>query len=556
MEIKHFIQPVRRWWWLIVTAMVLGALFSYLAVRNEPQVYQARATLFSGRAIDDPNPSGSDFILSQQLARAYADIGQQTPVRQATMQALGLRRLPQVNVRNPPNTSLVEILVVDTDPVRSQAVANEMANQLIMLSPSAGNEEERSSSQRFIQGQIGDLEEQIRLTEEEIETAEAELAGVFSAQEIADAEAAITALQNKLNSLRQIYASLLASSQEEASNTLTIIEPATVPTAPIGPNILSTILAATGISLAVATAAAFVLEYIDDRIRNPEDVERVLGERPIATIPQITLPEGTSPLITMKQPLSPAADSFRTLNTLLEVTSGRNTHSTVLVTSPGIRDGKSFIASNLSVVMAQSGYRVLLIDGDLLRPTQHLLFELPNEYGLVDILTYFAIMTEMNGSGKPVYDEIVLEQAIQSTDTLGLDVMTSGAVGRMSHDLLTVRRVDWLFEILVDRYNVIIFDGPPILAVSSSSLLSSQVDRSLLVVNAASTRRGELRETMGRLNTVFANTVVMLNRFTPSSADYSYYYQRTYHTQIDRSEQQSNSSRVRKGLRNLLPGRG
>ena len=98
-ELKEYILPLRKWWWLIVAATLVATVASFLATQQQPPIYQSRTTLMVGRAIENPNPSGNDLWLTQQLASTYADIAKRSPIRQATMDALGLSWLPEYNVR-------------------------------------------------------------------------------------------------------------------------------------------------------------------------------------------------------------------------------------------------------------------------------------------------------------------------------------------------------------------------------------------------------------------------------------------------------------------------
>ncbi|HET6446229.1 MAG TPA: hypothetical protein VFI27_16805, partial [candidate division Zixibacteria bacterium] len=227
MELKDYIAPLRKWWWLIVAAGLVAGLASFYAASQQPSLYQARTTLMIGRAIDNPNPSGNEFWLTQQLAQTYAEIASREPVRVASMDALGMTWLPEYSVRAVPDTQLIEIGVTDSDALRAEAVANQLASQLIQQSPTNVEQDERSR-QSFINTQLDNLELNITATEDEIASFRDELASVFSASQIASAQSQITALQAKLNSLQSNYANLLANSRQGAINTLNIIEPATV----------------------------------------------------------------------------------------------------------------------------------------------------------------------------------------------------------------------------------------------------------------------------------------------------------------------------------------
>src|SRR5687768_14227278 len=129
MDIQAYLRPVFRWWWLILAATLLAAVSSYLQVRQQPPLYVASTTLIIGRAFDDPNPTGSELTLGQQLAETYADLAQRRVVREATMTALGLTSLPEYSASPLPNRQLLEITVIDTSPERAKAVADELANQ-------------------------------------------------------------------------------------------------------------------------------------------------------------------------------------------------------------------------------------------------------------------------------------------------------------------------------------------------------------------------------------------------------------------------------------------
>ena len=137
MELREILAPLLRWWWLIVAAVGVAVVSSLFTGLQQPPIYQSATTVMIGRAIDNPNPDYMQFYASQQLATTYAEIASRDIVRRGTMQALGLDWLPAYTVQPVPNTQLLEISVTDTDPVRASVVANEVANQLILQSPTA-----------------------------------------------------------------------------------------------------------------------------------------------------------------------------------------------------------------------------------------------------------------------------------------------------------------------------------------------------------------------------------------------------------------------------------
>jgi capsular polysaccharide biosynthesis protein len=147
MELKKYIFPLRKWWWLVVASTLIAAIFSLLSNLRQPTIYQARTTLMIGTTINNPNPSSNELFLGQQLAATYADLANREIVRNATMNALGMKGLPDYIARALPNTQLIEITVNDTDPERAQKVANQLAAQLILIGPIGAQSEERAVEQ-------------------------------------------------------------------------------------------------------------------------------------------------------------------------------------------------------------------------------------------------------------------------------------------------------------------------------------------------------------------------------------------------------------------------
>ena len=117
-DLREIVQPLRKWWWLLLAAALLAGVSSTFYLLRQPSLYQSRTTLVVGSFIQDPNPSGNDFYLTQQLAATYADFIQRGAVRQATMAALGMDWLPDYSADA--NAQLLEITVTDVDPQRAQ----------------------------------------------------------------------------------------------------------------------------------------------------------------------------------------------------------------------------------------------------------------------------------------------------------------------------------------------------------------------------------------------------------------------------------------------------
>ncbi|GAB4557672.1 MAG: hypothetical protein Kow0047_02160 [Anaerolineae bacterium] len=529
MDLKTYMKPLLKWWWLLLLASLIATVSSYLATRQQPPIYSSRVTLMVGRVIEDPNPSNNELWLSQQLAGTYADIVRREPIRRATMEALGLDWLPQYSARVVPNTQLLEITVVDTNPQRAQAVANELARQLIRQSPT-GMDQDEQRRQAFINQQLDELEKSIIQTREEITKKQEELARLFSARQLADTQAQIASLQSKLSTLQSNYANLLANTQRGAINTLTVIEPAALPTYPIGPNKLATIGLAALIGLAVAAGAAFLMEYLDDTLRSPEQVEAELALTTLGGVPIIHEIRDSDGIFAIAEQ-SAAMEAYRLLRTNLQFAAVDQPVHMIQVTSSGASEGKSLSVANLGLTLAMAGHEVILVDADLRRPTLHRLFGLQNNVGLTTAL---------------LEDRPDLQLVLRPTAVERLSVLTSGPLPPNPAELLGTARMQALLADLQRHADFVLIDSPPTLGLADALILATQVDGVIFVVDASHTRRDQAKRAVSALRQVKARVIgVVLNRLPPGTDSYAYYYYYGYRS----SEEAGNGSGIRSAAR-------
>jgi len=518
MEIKNYIAPLLKWWWLIITAAILASATSYFVVRQEPILYQSKATILIGNPFASLNPDSSELWASTQLAEAYAGFAQREPVRDATMKALNLDWLPQYSVTVPPRTQFIEVVVIDSDPQRAQIVANEIANQLIQLSPS-GADQERNKRQDFIDQQLDDLQKQIEETRSEIETRQFELGELVSAREIAEAQGQIAALQSKLSTLQLNYSAILSNSQDQATNILNIIEPATLPQYPIGPQKALTIILSGVLGAVLAGSAAYLLEYLDDRIESPQELERIANVPILPSIPR-SKNIATGPLVTIGQPRAPVSEVFRDLRTRVQFSELDKANRTILVTSANPGEGKSFIAANLSIVFAQAGFKTLLIDADLRLPDQHKMFELSNRFGLTDILRNPNNLVNQETTFSD------LDDYLSKIPGVTLDVITRGSPTNNPSELLGSPTMRELLVYVAKQYDFVFIDSAPSLSLTDSLILGRRVGGVLLVVSAKGTRRNQVKLLVSRFRDVNANLIgITLNKLAQKNIgyyDYSY----------------------------------
>jgi protein-tyrosine kinase len=214
-------------------------------------------------------------------------------------------------------------------------------------------------------------------------------------------------------------------------------------------------------------------------------------------------------LLSFFEPKSPIAEAYRTLRTNIQFAGvSRNLHS-LMVTSSGPGEGKSTTISNLAIVTAQAGKKVLLIDADLRKPTVHRTFSLSNRLGLTSLLI-----------GQGERDEVV-----HHLEEYGIDVITSGPIPPNPAELLGSRSMKELLEVLKEQYDMVFIDSPPILAVTDAQLLATYVDGVLLVLSSGKVQREHAKKSKALLDHVGANVIgTVLNNKKINSESYYYYY--------------------------------
>lgn len=315
------------------------------------------------------------------------------------------------------------------------------------------------------------------------------------------------------------------------------VDKALVPGSPVSPNHRNHIAGGLGAGLVLAVAFAFLLGQLDRRIKRVEDVE-ALGLPMLGILPQIAEENGVSntrlrrqrkhrpdevPLkaggrdtIVQTHPMSAAAECCRTIRTNLTFMSASQPSSSFVVTSALPREGKTTVATNLAITVAHSGKHVLLIDSDLRRPRVHKVFGVDGRRGLTNLLV---------GEG-------TLNRTAAETDVPGLDVLPCGPIPPNPSELLHSERFGHMLHDAENKYDRIIFDSPPLGAVTDAAVIAPQVGGAILVIKVQQTTRDGLRTGLRQLRDVGANIVGgILNEIDLTSSDYRYdgYYYYYYH---------------------------
>ena len=538
MELKEYWNILKRWWWLMVACVLVAAGSSYIGTRGMPRIYQATTTVMVGQTLQQANPTSSDMYISQQLAQTYAQMVQRQPILGGAARALGLEYTPSpdtISTRQVPGTQLLEIGVRDTIPVRAQALADEIANQLILQSPAAHEDAER---QAFIRQRLVGLETNIQQTEKEITEEQTKLEAANSARAIQQYQANINALEQKLSSYESTYATLLSSVQG-GTNYISIVEPASLPYTPISPNVAETVLLAAAIGLGLAVGGAVLIEFLDDTIKSPDEAVRLTQLPVLGAIARIDGESYGEKLIVHQQPRSTITEAFRVLRTNVRFSFVDRPMRTLMVTSPGPSEGKSVTLANLAVAMAQSGRRVIVVDTDLRRPMLHTIFNVSNTDGLSN-----ALLTPESG----------VEPYLQETGVENLRLLSCGPLPPNPAEVLGSERMGAMIETLLTEADLVLFDSPPVLLVTDAAVLAARivVGGVLLVVDVGKTRRGMAKRAVEELQRVHANLLgVVVNRISVRRG--GEYYHQYYQNYTDHHGDGQKRSRSRTGLQRLLP---
>ncbi|MBS4218980.1 CpsD/CapB family tyrosine-protein kinase [Bacillus sp. FJAT-49711] len=218
---------------------------------------------------------------------------------------------------------------------------------------------------------------------------------------------------------------------------------------------------------------------------------------------------GKRKLIAKLNPKSPVSEQYRTIRTNIQFSAVDEDIRTLMVTSSGPGEGKSTTTANLAVVFTQQGKKVLLVDADMRKPTVHYTFGMTNTYGLTNVLTR----------------QMELNEAVKTTDIPTLDILTSGPIPPNPAELLSSKAMKDFFERSKDQYDMVIFDTPPVLAVTDAQVLANQCDGTILVVSSGKTEFESAQKTKDLLVSAKAKLLgVVLNNKKIEKNDYYYYY--------------------------------
>lgn len=367
---------------------------------------------------------------------------------------------------------------------------------------------------KALQGQIDELQNKIRAT---FETTLKNLSKQESdiSKRLADYEASLRKLPaaerelarfTRVTKVNANIFTFLLQKQEEARiaqaatiSNIKIVDPAITPENPVKPNKRKNILLGLLVGLMLGVGLAFFHDYMDDTIKDDEDARKILNWPLLAIIPHIQT-AGTdgshtdANLVSYQQPKSVAAEAFRSLRTGLHFAAVRQQQKVIMVTSTFPGEGKTTISANFAETLAQNGSKVLLIGGDLRRPTLHKIFNFPNVPGLTELIA----------------GDCELNKIVHRTSISKLDVLSAGTSPPNPAELLGSERMLKLLSFLQNGYDYIIIDAPPVLAVSDTSIMVALCDAMVVVIETGRVPQKAIRRVQEILAGVGAPIVGMV----------------------------------------------
>jgi non-specific protein-tyrosine kinase len=493
---------VERWWYILVLCPVAAGIMGFVILQRTPSVYEASETL-AVRPVTGPE-GVPDLQAAQALADSYAEQVRANPILTAAARSVGLPDSPpgelssQVQARRLTNTALVRVTVQSTDPV----VAADLASAVVQTFMHRNAEDQAgrlSATQDNLMKVVGDLQAGQDARNRQIDDLRTEPAS-------ASRDAQITRLQDQISQLQASQSVAARGLQDvqlaiaRSSTDLSVIDPAVPPTAPVRPNRLLSVAMAILAGIFAGLGIAWLAQHFDDRLRDAQAVQAGLELPTLARIPR-----SGARLSAFDQTDRAVAAGFRELRSKL-VALGDQGPAVLGITSVHEGEGKSTVAANLAMALAQTGRKVVLVDANLARPAQARFFELKEGPGLSGCLT-----------GR-VTDPTEL---LQTSGMPNLYVLTAGSATREVADpaaLLLSKQVGGVLDELEGACDVLIVDTPALWGGPESAALNGRMAAVVLVLDVRRARQRDIEPVLAAIREAGTAVVgVVLNRVRAAS---------------------------------------
>src|SRR5919202_3490302 len=521
MELYNTLRIIRKQLWLILltTLVAAGSAAIIDHLQHSRTMYIATATLFLNPNVPNggllgPNPADNlqSRIDLQTLVATYdAYFRDPNGAARAVLRSIALPMTKEqlagaISTQLVPNTLIYNVSVTGYDKAQVYAAADALAQTFVAIDQ--GKQFSRTSvavskaTSSFFDALINRTRLQL-------------LAVLHSKSTPAQQYKQVVALQNRLIALQNAEAQGVSSAGPAALSTANYV--GTTPAAVLTPSAFAknaVLFSALG-GLIIGVALALLREYLDSSLRSAEELAEVLSLPVLATVNVFrstswhdrrraradaagppSPDDAKASLVTLSDPFHPGSEAFRNLRTGILFAGAARTVRMIVITSAGPSEGKSVIAANLAIVMAQAGSRVILVDADMRRPSQHALFNLAGTTGLSSL--YLAGEQDLVPA---------LLSALQQTPVPTLRVLGAGVLAPNPAELLASARTGALIAGLKEQADIVIFDTPPMALLTDAVILASHADGTVLVTRARATRRDVATADRAKLANVNAHVL-------------------------------------------------
>ena len=487
MSLRDYGAVIWRRRWLVIVALVSATTAALTLTSLQTPVYSASSELLV-------QPRGQDGLFGDQVVNlneraidTEIQVIEGEQVRLRVQENLGLDREPaSAEAAAVGQTDVIRITVRDSSASNAATLADAYAVAYIEVRREQAVDELLAASAE-VQSAIDDLRSQIDALPSEDPRRPALVAQLAN-------------FQTTLDQLR-VDAAL-------RTGGAAIIRSAEVPSSPVEPTPARTAVFAAVIGLLIGVGAAFLIDYLDDKVRDEDELERAV-EAPVLAVVPVDPPPDNRPL-SISSPEHSSVEAYRGLRTNLQFLGLDRPLRVIQLTSSFAAEGKTTTSTNLAVVLAQAGHRVALVDADLRRPTVHDVMGVPQSPGLTDLLL---------GAES---DKVV--QRVRVNAETSLSVYPSGEPPSNPSEMLSGQRTRQLLAEMGEHYDYVIVDSAPVLPVTDSVALTTAADGVLVVAQAGRITAKDAAETMERLRRVSAPILgLVLNQAKKSRRDaYAY----------------------------------
>lgn len=481
---------------LTVLLVVVGAMTATFLQRP---VYEAGTKLLlqprGGGSVFGPETAAG--VDPARVAKTEIEVIESRLVRLAVQRALGGSVRLDVSVRPVEGSDVLEVRARSGEAAQAAAVANAYARAYLDLRRQQ-SADELVAGAAAIQAKVAELQRQID--------------AVRAAPRPADASAAATSadplLENLLNQQSLLNQRLDEAQVDAALRTVgaQLLAPAVPPVSPVEPRPVRNGALALGAGLLLGVGLAILADHLDDTVRTRADLARAASGVPlVGFVPVLARARGRRAGVPLADLNSPAGEAYRSTRTSLQLLSVDRPLRRILVTSALGGEGKTTTVANLAAALGRAGERVVVVDGDLRRPSLHRMFGLDNRVGLTSVLV----------------GDVPLVAALQPVpDEANVRLLASGPKPPTPPEMLSSKRAARALDDLTADGWVVLIDSPPLFLVTDALVLAGTVDATILVVNAGTTTRRQVNRALELLGQVpHPRVATILNRAEPEPGD-------------------------------------